>query len=137
MGGMEREPSHPWFNLARVTCLGCYSVMLWSLVWLVLGVFQKLCVGSSAVVRYLADASYWLYLIHLPIVIWLQVAVADAPYHWSLKLPFVTAVSLGVGWLTYDAFVRSTWLGWLLNGKRQARTLGRLKHHCAPAGRGT
>jgi peptidoglycan/LPS O-acetylase OafA/YrhL len=54
---------------------------MWSLVFLTVGIFQKLCSRPNPVVRYIADSSYWMYLIHLPLVIWLQIAVAEWPLH--------------------------------------------------------
>ena len=75
-------------------------------------------------VRYLADASYWIYVIHLPIVVALQVWVSD----WAslpLQLLVVNAVTFGVSLLTYDLLVRDTPLGSWLNGRRRPRWLRR------------
>jgi hypothetical protein len=64
-----------------------------------------------------------MYLIHLPIVVWLQVAVAEIGLHWSIKLACVTLTTVAVSLLSYDLFVRATWVGWLLNGRRRERVL--------------
>jgi peptidoglycan/LPS O-acetylase OafA/YrhL len=118
-----RNPGHPQFVAAHVGhCLG-YAVMMWSLVFLTPGLFGKLCQRPNALVRYVADASYWIYLVHLPIVVWLQVAVAEWPLHWSFKLLLVTTTTMALALVTYDLFVRPTWLGWLLTGQRRARVL--------------
>ena len=100
-----------------------YALTMWSLVFLTIGVFQKLCPRPNAFVRYVADSSYWMYLIHLPVVVWLQVAVAELPLHWSLKLALVSALTVALSLLTYDCFVRSTFVGWVLNGRRRERVL--------------
>lgn len=74
----------------------------------------------AAWVRYLADSSYWVYLIHLPIVIALQVLVAD----WEADLVgwlVISAVTFAVTLLTYEGFVRYTWIGEWLNGRRYTR----------------
>lgn len=118
-----RDLGHPRFVEAHVAhCFG-YAVMMWSLVFLTPGLFGKLCQRPNAFVRYIADASYWIYLVHLPIVVWLQVAVAEWPLHWSLKLLVITAATLVLALATYDVFVRPTWLGWILNGQRRPRVL--------------
>ena len=96
---------------------------MWSLVLLTLGAFKKFCRRPSAVIRYVADSSYWMYLIHLPIVVWLQVAVAELALPWWLKLAFITLVTVAVSLLTYDLVVRSTWLGALLHGRRRDRVI--------------
>ena len=41
---------------------------------------------GSAIV---ADASYWIYLVHLPIVAAFQVLVGRLPWHWSIKFPLI------------------------------------------------
>jgi hypothetical protein len=64
-----------------------------------------------------------MYLIHLPVVVWLQVALAEVPLHWSLKLPFISTITIAVSLLTYDLFVRSTFIGWVLNGRRRDRVM--------------
>lgn len=119
----QTDPGHPQFSLLRLAFAISYATMMWSLVWLTIGVFQKLCGQPNAVTRYVADASYWLYLVHLPIVAWLQVAVAELPLHWSIKLPIVAAVTIVIGLVTYDLFVRSTFIGRVLSGRRRPRAL--------------
>lgn len=121
LAGFQTDPGHPYFTAARLGYTLSYAVMMWSLVLLTMGVFRKLARRPSAAVRYVADASYWLYLIHLPIVVWLQVAVAELPLHWSVKLAGISAVTILVALVTYDLFVRSTVLGQILNGRRLSR----------------
>jgi len=123
LGGVERDPGHPRYVAAHAGYALGYAVMMWSLVFLTLGTFQKLCSRPSPLVRYVADSSYWMYLVHLPIVVWLQVAVAELPLHWSLKLALISALTVALSLLTYDLFVRPTFLGGVLNGRRRDRTL--------------
>ena len=68
--------------------------------------------------RYLSDASYWLYLMHLPLIIVLQGAAQDWTLPSALKLALLIAVTSGVLLLVYEWGVRYTPLGTLLNGKR-------------------
>lgn len=68
--------------------------------------------------RFLADASYWIYLVHLPIVLFLQTLLIPLPWPWSAKLAIVLLVTLGLSLGSYVTFVRYTPLGWLLHGKR-------------------
>ena len=119
LGAFERDPGHPNRATAHVAFVVSYAVMMWSLVWLTIGVFKRFFSQPRAWVRYVADSSYWLYLVHLPVVVWLQVAVSELPLHWSLKLTGVSAITLAVCLLTYDLLVRPTFVGWLLNGHRR------------------
>ena len=123
LGEIERDPGHPHYVAAHVAYAVSYALTMWSLVFLTIGVFQKLCSRPNAFVRYVADSSYWMYLIHLPIVVWLQIAVAELPLHWSLKLTLVSTATIAMALLTYDLFVRSTFIGWVLNGRRRDRVL--------------
>ena len=123
LGGIERDPGHPHYVAAHMGCAAGYAVTMWSLVFLTIGIFRKLCQRPNAFVRYVADSSYWMYLIHLPLVVWLQVAVAEVPLHWSLKLAFISGLTIAASLLTYDLFVRSTFIGWVLNGRRRGRVV--------------
>lgn len=123
LSAIQGDPAHPHFTAARVAYSLGYATMMWTLVALTPGLFRKLCSRPRPMVRYLADSSYWMYLVHLPVVVWLQVAVAEVPVHWTLKLAFVSFTTITLSLLTYDLFVRSTWLGQLLNGRRRERKL--------------
>jgi peptidoglycan/LPS O-acetylase OafA/YrhL len=123
LSGMERNASHSLHLVAHGIHSFSYALTMWSLVFLTIGVFLRFCVSPNAVVRFIADSSYWMYLIHLPVVVWLQVAVAELPFHWSLKLAFISLTTIAVSLLTYDLFVRSTFIGRILNGRKRERVL--------------
>ena len=74
--------------------------------------------GYSAVRRYLADASYWIYIIHLPLVMAAQVLMLDAPLPWWGKLAAVTAGVMAVSLVSYELLIRHTFMGKGLNGRR-------------------
>lgn len=132
LSAIQGDPGHPHYTAARAAFALGYATMMWTLVALTLGIFRKFFSQPRPAIRYLADSSYWMYLIHLPVVVWLQVAVAEVPVHWSLKLAFISLATIGVALLTYDLLVRSTWLGQLLNGRRRERVLFGRRH--APSG---
>lgn len=124
LGDLQGDPGHPHYLAAHLAYAVGYALTMWSLALLTIGVFRKLFARTHALVRYVADSSYWMYLFHLPVVVWLQVAVAEVPLNWSLKLAFISLSTIGLSLVTYDLFVRSTWVGWILNGRRQERVLG-------------
>src|SRR5690606_21035444 len=74
--------------------------------------------GYSAVRRYLADASYWIYIVHLPLVMVGQVLMLDAPLPWWGKLTGVVLGVMAVSLLSYELLVRHTFIGKALNGRR-------------------
>jgi glucan biosynthesis protein C len=123
LSGIQADPGHPHYLAARVAFTLGYAVLMWTLVSLTLGIFRKCFSQARPAIRYLADSSYWVYLFHLPVVVWLQVGVAEVPVNWSLKLIFVSGTTIGLALLTYDLFVRPTFLGQILNGRRRPRAL--------------
>lgn len=74
--------------------------------------------GVSRVRRYLADASYWVYIVHLPLVMAGQVMLLDASWPWWVKLTAVVAGVMAVALLSYELLVRHGFMGRWLNGRR-------------------
>ena len=123
LADLEMSVGLPNYTLLKASSALSYSVMMWSLVSLTIGLFKRLFDRPSKAVRYIADSSYWLYLVHLPLVIWLQIAFAELSVHWSLKLAAISAITVLLSVLLYDLFVRSTFVGATLNGTTKPRVL--------------
>jgi ABC-type multidrug transport system ATPase subunit/peptidoglycan/LPS O-acetylase OafA/YrhL len=98
-----------------------FGVAVWGWVFGLTGAALRFLSHYSAVRRYIADASYWIYLAHLPVVAALQVWVGHWPLHWSVKFPFILVVSFAVLFASYHFLVRPTFIGQLLNGRRVRR----------------
>jgi hypothetical protein len=99
------------------------ALVVWLMVFGLIGLFLRYLDRPSPAWRYLSDSAYWLYLFHPPVVVLSQFAVWNVPIHWAWKLLFVSATSLTVLLWTYQAWVRSTWLGVLLNGRRYSKSI--------------
>jgi peptidoglycan/LPS O-acetylase OafA/YrhL len=123
LSGFQGNIGHPHYSLLKASFMLSYAVMMWSLISLSIGVCKKWLSSPNKLVQYVADASYWMYLVHLPIVIWLQIAFAELQLPWMLKFVSVFLLTLGISVLLYDLMVRSTFIGTLLNGKRKSRVL--------------
>ena len=95
-----------------------YSISIWCWSLAILGIATRFLSHANAPCGYVADASYWIYLMHLPVVVALQVLVGKLPWHWSIKFPLILVVSLTVLFASYRYLVRSTFIGELLNGRR-------------------
>lgn len=74
--------------------------------------------GYSAVRRYLADASYWVYIVHLPLVLVGQILVVNETWPWFVKFGAVISGTMAVSLLTYELLVRHSFVGRWLNGQR-------------------
>lgn len=106
---------------ARLLYTVFYAHMMWGLVLGFMGLFTRYCHQPSPWTRYISDSSYWIYILHLPVVVALQVAIAKAAYPWPLKYVAISAATLSVCFLTYHYLVRATWIGKILNGRRYPR----------------
>ncbi|GAA5495309.1 glucans biosynthesis protein C [Rubritalea halochordaticola] len=91
----------------------------WVMVFACMGMFRQLMKHESSKVRYMSDASYWLYLMHLPLSMSVQMGMRswDAPA-W-LKFLIVCAVVMIVLLPLYQWVVRYGWIGALLNGRKK------------------
>ena len=98
-----------------------FGVAVWAWVLGLTGAALRFLSNYSAVRRYIADASYWIYLVHLPVVAALAVWVGHWPLHWGIKYPFILVVSFGVLFLSYHFLVRPSFIGQLLNGRKYSR----------------
>jgi glucan biosynthesis protein C len=58
----------------------------------------------SATFDYLVRASYWIYLIHLPIILYLQVIMTGWPIPAFIKYVFIIAVAFLISCLTYSGY---------------------------------
>jgi peptidoglycan/LPS O-acetylase OafA/YrhL len=81
-----------------------------------LGTFLHFFSAPSPRLRYLADSSYCLYIVHLPLVVALQLALHQSGWPWWLQVPAINLISFGILLATYHWAVRRTWLGRWLNG---------------------
>ena len=96
------------------------------------GLFERVLQQPRRWVRWLADSSYWIYIMHLPVVTFLTFYLAHLDrqgllkdltgFSWSAELKFLAAclATAALGIVTYRYLVRYTPLGTLLNGKRTA-----------------
>lgn len=129
--GVALSGAHVGFILSAApppAVLGKALVALatWTLIYGFMGLFVRYYDRPTPLGRYLSDASYWLYLVHLPLTIWL----AGLMSAWSVSAIVKSAVTLAVTAFvclsSYHYLVRSTAIGALLNGKRYPRALPRL-----------
>ena len=96
----------------------------WGMCLGLIGLFRVLLTRERPSVRYLADASYWIYLVHLPLVIGAQIVVRDWALPSGLKFLLITGGVTAVLLLSYQAFVRYTPIGTLLNGRKRRPRAG-------------
>jgi peptidoglycan/LPS O-acetylase OafA/YrhL len=117
--GLAKGVPAPWLPLVRFATAFCVELTIWYWNMFLIGLALKHLSAPSSLRRYWADSSYWLYIAHLPLVTALQVVAYRTHWHWSIELTLLLAISTSVLLLSYKLFVRSTWLGAILNGARR------------------
>ena len=95
-----------------------YALALWCWCFGCIGAAVKFMHRPSARWRYLADASYWMYLVHLPVIWLLQAWTLRWPFHWSVKFGFTVILATVLLLASYRWLVRGTFVGQFLNGRR-------------------
>ena len=111
------------FATLRLISAVLYAPALWVSTFAVLGLALRFMSGFSRTWRYLADASYWLYLIHLPLVMALQVALSQLDWPGLIKFAVILVVALPPMLASYHLLVRFTVIGVVLNGRRAEKHL--------------
>jgi peptidoglycan/LPS O-acetylase OafA/YrhL len=94
------------------------ALMVWLLLFGITGLFVRYLDRRIPVVRYIVDASYWLYLIHLPFTIWVPGLLADLAWPAVVKAAAVFALSCPFWLASYHFCVRATFIGKVLIGRR-------------------
>ena len=94
----------------------------WTMSLGLIGVFHRFFRNPSPTVSWLADASYWMYLIHVPLIMVAQLLVRQWPLPASVKFLLILAMVTPLLLATYRWCVRFTPIGSLLNGPRDFAT---------------
>ena len=94
------------------------ALAAWSWSLAILGAALRFMTRPSRALRYCADASYWIYIVHLPVVMALQVAVYPLAASAWVKFALVLAGAFLILFASYHLLVRHSWLGRWLNGRK-------------------
>lgn len=109
------------FGRTKLHYAAAYAIGLWSWAFALVGMGLRFLGNPSPRRRYLADASYWIYLAHLPLVLTLQLAMRDWPLPWPIKFALLIGLTMALLLVSYHWLVRPTFVGALLNGRRYPR----------------
>ena len=107
--------------LVHGAALAIYAVATWTCLIALVGLAHRYIVRPRLTLRYMADASYWIYLSHMPAVVLLVALLGATALGTAPKFALVTAGALAFSLLTYSLLVRYTLIGRTLNGPRERR----------------
>ena len=89
-----------------------------SYVMLVLAVFIRFCSKPSKRLKYISDSAYWIYIIHLPLSFFIPAFFHQTNIHFFLKFVISSIIVTVLCFTTYHYFVRKTFIGKFLNGRK-------------------
>jgi peptidoglycan/LPS O-acetylase OafA/YrhL len=123
---IERRPDAAvWIALAYNACS-----WLWS--FAAIGMALRMLPRRSALLAYLADSSYWVYLVHMPLTIVFGALLFGLPWPALAKIGINIAATTALCLASYQLFVRHTPVSMLLNGRRHVRKPQGVLAHANP-----
>ena len=96
----------------------CSVAYAWLMIFGFIGFFRHFFSSENSRIRYISDSSYWLYIMHLPVIMFLQAMVSAWDMPSLPKFLIACAATTLPLLLIYEFVVRYTFIGTLLNGKR-------------------
>ena len=97
------------------------AAFCWYMSFAFIGFFLKRFSAQGPILGYLADASYWSYIVHLPFLVLVQAGLAETRLPVIVKFGLVMIATVTFCLTSYHFLVRFTWLGGVLNGRRIPR----------------
>ena len=98
-----------------------YHCISWLWSFAAIGLALRLVPSRHAVLGYLSDSAYWVYLLHYPLTILFGALLFEQPLSALTKMAINIAATTLVCLGSYELFVRHGWISQLLNGKRHPR----------------
>jgi peptidoglycan/LPS O-acetylase OafA/YrhL len=96
-----------------------YALAVWGATLGLIGAAVRFMPRKNRAIRYVADASYWIYIVHIPVLLVLQAALQPLSLPWFAKYPLTLAIAFAIMFVSYELFVRYSWIGAILNGRKQ------------------
>jgi peptidoglycan/LPS O-acetylase OafA/YrhL len=100
-----------------------YPIASWCWVFAFVGAAQQFLSGPSPTRRYIADSSYWLYLMHLPVLVVFGVVFQALGLHWTIEYTLTLIATMAVLLASYH-----TWCASRSSGR--SSTVGAIRGRC-------
>jgi len=112
-------PADVWVLNAKQAVTALYSsLFIFGFIAFFLTYFNS----YSPRLSFIMDAAYWVYIIHLPIVVFIPGLLAEYSLPSGLKFAITLSATTIICFATYKYFVRGTFIGLFLNGKIHKQT---------------
>ena len=104
--------------ISHIQHMAVNALLKWLFLFGIMGTFMRFFSSSNSKMRYISDSSYWVYLIHLPLTGFIPGLMINLNFPTHFKFLIVLLTTSVICLFTYHYFVRSTFIGKFLNGKR-------------------
>lgn len=111
-----KAPQAKTLSHVLTVVLEAYVMVFLILSLLIFG--KKFLDTNNAVMRYMANSSYWVYIAHFPVLIALQAVTADWGISLWFKFAFNLTATAAICLISYQLLIKPTPIGWLLNGRK-------------------
>lgn len=119
-----RHAATPLTGWERVGFCVLAALFPWLLTFGALGTLLRSDRGKGPAMRFLAEASFWVYLVHVPIVAFAQLVLLPVAWPAAAKFVVVSLVALGLSYGSYVPLARYSLLGSIINGARKRAAKG-------------
>ncbi len=100
----------------------------WAMCFGTMGFFKIVASANRPWVRYVSDASYWIYLWHVALIFPAQAFATRLDWNVHLEVMLIIVAVTALLLALYQLAVRHTWIGTMLNGPRIERGKGTDDH---------
>lgn len=101
-----------------LTVFEAISAVLWTVAAVLYA--RRLLNISSPLLRYISHVSYWVYIVHLPILFFIQFALTDLAWPIGLKFLVASLGTLGISLLSFHLLVSWSWLAKMLTSNKSS-----------------
>ena len=115
-GYMEMQGSES--NAVHIIAVVFNGLSTWLFIYYFIGLFLNYFNTDTPAIRMLAQSSYWIYLVHMPVVFFIGLLMTNLELGYPIKFTLLTIVTSLFCYISYQLFVRRSWISLLLNGKR-------------------
>ena len=118
---VEQPESGPFvqdYQTMKNMAVALQSCSVWIITLGLVGLSERLITKANPVLTFLVGASYWLYLVHRPLCVGFAALLQRWDIPGVIKYSVVCLIVTLICLLSYQLFVRRTFIGLLLNGKK-------------------
>ena len=115
-GYMESRGSES--TAVHVVAVTFNALSTWLYIYFLAGLFLRYFNTDTPAVRLLSRSSYWIYLVHFPVIFFLGLLMMNLGLPDVIKFLILAFLTLVICYYSYLILVRRTWISVLLNGNR-------------------